>query len=593
MQYMIQGRAAVAPGLKRMLGRRGTGVLTLLIAAALAGCTIRERAPQPGSEAQYTLPQQVVDSPYGQFLAARHARQVQDHAAAARFYTRALAAEPDNLTLMQGAFTSLLGDGRVADAMLLAPELRATNPGDHLARLTIASGMMLRRDFDAALALVAEGPQNGIHGAFNPLILAWAHAGKGDAVNAKVALARLERNPLFGAVHDHLKPLLLESVGLDDEAIATYKALAERPERVGTRQTDAYIRLLLRHGRTAEATEVLDRQLALNPENVLLLATKARMGSARNGVQGVAVMNAVDGFAETLFAAANVFGRNDGGELAEMHLQLALSLRPDLDDARISLADIYESRKQWQRAIETYGQIRADSPYINLAQNRIAWATFELGDRSEAVRMLRRYARERPQDPRPLLTLADLYRQAEMWPDAAKEYTAALERIPKIETRHWATLFGRGIAYERSKQWDKAEKDMEHALQLQPEQPMVLNYLGYTWVDMGRNLERATAMIKRATELRPNDGAIIDSLGWAYYRQGRYAEAVTQLERAVELKASDPVITDHLGDSYWQVGRRAEAEFQWRRALGLKPESELEAQIRLKLQHGLQPSAAK
>jgi Flp pilus assembly protein TadD len=207
--------------------------------------------------------------------------------------------------------------------------------------------------------------------------------------------------------------------------------------------------------------------------------------------------------------------------------------------------------------------------------------------------MLRKIARDRRDDARPLITLGDLYRQMERWQEAATEYTAAFQRIPTLETRHWILLFSRGIAYERSKQWSKAEADMLKALEFQPEQPMVLNYLGYTWIDMNRNIDRATDMIRRAVTMRPNDGAIVDSLGWAYYRVGRYDEAVVQLERAVELKGGDPVITDHLGDAYWKVGRRAEAQFQWRRALGLKPEPELEQQIRRKLETGLDPVAQK
>src|SRR3546814_204342 len=172
-----------------------------------------------------------------------------------------------------------------------------------------------------------------------------------------------------------------------------------------------------------------------------------------------------------------------------------------------------------------------------------------LGRPDEAVRVLKAAAAAVPKSPRPLLTLADLYRQRESWDDAAKYYTAALANIDHVEPRHWTIFFGRGIAYERARQWDKAEADMLKALELQPDQPSVLNYLGYSWVDMHRNMEQATRMIERAAALRPNDGAIIDSLGWALYRQGRYGDAVNQLERAVELRGGDAVITDH------QIGR--------------------------------------
>jgi len=587
---------SAAPQLNDGLRRKGghglmhkVALLALLL-PFFAACTTRATAPGDGN-LQLGEPAGM-DSPYGNFLAARHARLTFDHAAAADYYMKALSEEPKSGLLTQGAFLSLLADGRVATALDLAQILRQGNPGDHMARIAVATGAMLNRDYNAALQVVADGPTSGIHSAFNPLIAAWAYAGKGEVTQALEALNKLDGNPLFDGVHHHLKPLLLETLGRAKEADETYQAALMKNDRGGIRQMDAYSRFLERRGRVDEARALVARYLKQNPDNNTLQKAEIRL---RNPSPSVAplVGNANEGFAESLLAAATAFGRNDGGELTELHLQLALALRPDLDDARISLADIYEGRKQWDRAIKAYGEVRPDGPFADMAKIRIAWCINERGNHDEAVALLRKLARERKDDSRALLTLADMYRQMERWNEAAKEYTAALERVPTIENRHWIVLFGRGIAYERGKQWEKAEVDMLKALELQPEQPMVLNYLGYTWVDMNRNIDRATDMIKRAVALRPNDGAIVDSLGWAYYRVGRYDEAVTHLERAVELKGSDPVITDHLGDAYWKVGRRAEAQFQWRRALGLKPEAELEQKIRRKLDTGLDPVAQK
>lgn len=555
----------------------------------LAGCAL------PGARDEQTarfLKAAELDSAYGNFLAARQARREYDHAAAARFYLRALKDEPNNALLAQGAFLSLIADGRVGDALELAPALRANNPNDHMPRLVLAASALMRRDWDQALAVVNEGPNVGVHAAFNPLISAWAFAGKGEADNAEQALARLERNPLFAGVHDYLKPLLQEVTGRLDAAERTYVATLDKRDRAGTRQVDGYIRLLERQGRINEARTALSEHLAANPDHPVLSRAKQRLDKPSATVAPL-VGNAVEGFAESLFAAASAFGRSDGGELAELHLQVALFLRPDLDDAIVLMGDVYEGRKQWERALQMYSRVRPDSDYADTARTRTAWCINELGRHEEAVRLLRRMAAEKRDDARGLLTLADMYRQMERWADSASVYSEALARIPKIEQRHWAILFGRGVAYERAKQWEKAEPDMLQALELQPEQPLVLNYLGYTWVDQGKNLERATKMIERAVALRPNDGAIVDSLGWALYRQNRFEEAVVQLERAVELKGGDPVITDHLGDAYWRVGREEEARFQWRRALGLKPESDLEVIVKRKLEQGLDPVAAK
>ena len=128
---------------------------------------------------------------------------------------------------------------------------------------------------------------------------------------------------------------------------------------------------------------------------------------------------------------------------------------------------------------------------------------------------------------------------------------------------------------------------MRKALEMQPEQPHVLNYLGYSWIDQGVNLDEGMKMIKRAVDQRPDDGYIVDSLGWAFYRIGNYDEAVKNLERAIDLKPEDPTINDHLGDAYWRVGRTLEAKFQWAHARDLKPEPDELPKITAKIDNGL------
>ena len=191
--------------------------------------------------------------------------------------------------------------------------------------------------------------------------------------------------------------------------------------------------------------------------------------------------------------------------------------------------------------------------------------------------------------PRPLIRLGNLMRRHERWEDAIVSYTEAIERVGTLTKRHWRMLYSRGIVLERAKRWPEAEKDFLRALEFEPNQPYVLNYLGYSWVDQGIHLKKALEMIRTAVHRRPNDGYIIDSLGWVYYRLGNYKKAVLELERAVQIRPEDPIINDHLGDAYWQVGRKLEAQFQWKRALGLNPDAEIEAVVRRKLEKGLLP----
>ncbi len=191
-------------------------------------------------------------------------------------------------------------------------------------------------------------------------------------------------------------------------------------------------------------------------------------------------------------------------------------------------------------------------------------------------------------DLRSYLALGSVLSDAKDYKAMAALYDKAADVIGAVPQRnHWSIFFQRAIAHERLKEWDKAEPNFRKALELNPDQPQVLNYLGYSWVDMNRNLDEGLDMIRKAVSLKPDDGYIVDSLGWAYFRLGRFDDAVAELERAAELKAGDPTINDHLGDAYWRVGRKLEATFQWNRALGLNPEEAEIPKIKLKVENGL------
>ena len=187
----------------------------------------------------------------------------------------------------------------------------------------------------------------------------------------------------------------------------------------------------------------------------------------------------------------------------------------------------------------------------------------------------------------PLDALAGIMRARKRYKEATEYYTRIIDMLPKPERQHWTYWYARGTSYERLKQWPLAERDLKMALSLNKDQPLVLNYLGYSWIDQNRNLRQGLKVIERAVVLKSGDGYIVDSLGWAHYRLGNFKTAVTYLEKAVELRADDPTLNDHLGDALWQVGRRREARFQWEQALTLNPEAEDEAKIRAKLQNGL------
>ena len=299
------------------------------------------------------------------------------------------------------------------------------------------------------------------------------------------------------------------------------------------------------------------------------------------------VSGAREGLAEALLGAAASMPQRDNGEAALIYARLALFLRDDLDAARFLIGEVLEGAERLEAAVEAYRSIPAGSDFAWAAQLRAASDLADLDRLDEAVAALRRMADERPERADAITTLGDVFRRDEQYAEAAAAYDVAVERIRTVEYRHWRLFYVRGIAFERLGEWPKAEADFKRALELEPDQPLVLNYLGYTWVEQGHNLDEAKSMIEKAVELRPEDGYIVDSLGWVAYRLGDFEEAVHQLERAVELVAGDPIINDHLGDAYWQVGRLIEARFQWRRVLTLDPEDDLAAQVRRKIADGL------
>ena len=300
------------------------------------------------------------------------------------------------------------------------------------------------------------------------------------------------------------------------------------------------------------------------------------------------VHSAKEGAAEVLYGLGGAGSRQEGDELpALIYLRLSLYLRPADDLTEVTLANLFEQMKRSDDAMAAYKAVPETSPLREDSEIQIALEYDSMGKTDEAIQRLQAMAAARPHDVDALSALAGLQRSAKKYVEAAATYDKAIAAVGIPQRDNWTLFYFRGICFERSKQWPKAEADFKKALELYPDQPLVLNYLGYSWVDQGINLEEAFKMLRRAVELRPNDGYIVDSLGWAHYKLGQYAEATQTLERAISLKPADPVLNDHLGDAYWQVDRRIEARFQWNHARDMGPEPEDLPAILKKIKVGL------
>jgi Flp pilus assembly protein TadD len=274
------------------------------------------------------------------------------------------------------------------------------------------------------------------------------------------------------------------------------------------------------------------------------------------------------------------------GDNGLAYLRLALRLDPALDEAWVLVGDAMSGAGDEASAREAYLKVKPRSDQFFLARTRLALQAQEDGDKEAALKYARDMLELAPNDPRPLAVYADLLRDDERYPEAVEALNRAIKNTSEGEVS-WSLYYERGAAEERAGNWPAAEADLKQALKLKPNEPEVLNYLGYAWADRGEHLKEALIILQTAASLDPRSGAIVDSLGWARYRVHLYQDALRDLEHAVMLAPGDAEVNSHLGDVYWRLGRQLEARFQWRRVLTLDPDPKIKAATELKLAKGL------
>jgi tetratricopeptide (TPR) repeat protein len=566
---------------RRLRALGGRAVLCLGALALPASFTSAEARTR--DNLSIATPFEVGESPSGNYLAALVAGEEHDTVAAATFFREALRFDPHNPNLIERAFIAAVSNGNMQDAFGLASRLIAHDPNNNLARLTLGVKAIKADQFAAARRYFAKGGTSQQRDITATLLTAWTFAGTGDTRHALAMVDRL-RGDNFGVFRDYHAALIADAAEKTPEALKRMKA-AYAADKNTLRLVDAYARLMASHGKRDEAIAAYEAFDQILPNHPLVTAALADI-KAGKPLEPL-VKNAQEGAAEVLYGLGAAGGQQ-GDELAAMiYLRLALYLTPQNSLAIITLGDLYERIKQNEQAIDVYGMIRENDPLRTTADIQTGQILETLGRQDEAAKYLKKIVDENPKNVDALSALGNLQRAHKHYADAIETYTRALAGKSKPEKADWPIYYFRGISYEREKRWPEAEADLVQALALYPDQPLVLNYLGYSWADQNMNLDEAFTMLRRAVELRPTDGYIVDSLGWANYKLGHNEEAVKQLERAIDLKPSDPVINDHLGDAYWRVGRKLEAHFQWNHARDLDPEPEDLAKILKKIDHGL------
>ncbi|MCK0198026.1 tetratricopeptide repeat protein [Ancylobacter sp. 6x-1] len=523
-------------------------------------------------------------SPAGNYLAARLASAERDTSTAAAYYRALIRVFPRNGEILERAFLTFLADGDIDEAVDLAQKLVRIDPDHRLSRLVLGVKALKTKQYVTARSNLKRASQGAIAELSATLMAAWSQYGSGNTRAAIDMIDALQGPEWYAAFKDFNAGLILDAAGQKKDAGKRLEQALKIDPRT-LRVVDAYGRWASRNGDKGVAVstyEAFDKVLPNDP----LVEQSLRQVEAGKTLPPL-IETPAQGAAEVLYGLGAALGRQGGEDLALVYLQLARWLDPSHPLVGVALADLFESMKRYDEAIATYRSIPATSPLKLNADIQLGINLDAAGQFDEARSTLEKIIEKDPKDTRAMIALGDILRSKQKYAEAAEAYTKVIDQLQAPTAANWMLYYFRGTAYERTHQWAKSEADLKKALELKPDQPHVLNYLGYSWIDQGINLDEGMEMIRKAVTLRPDDGFFIDSLGWAYYRVGRYDDAVRELERAVELKPDEAVINDHLGDAYWKVGRKLEARFKWNQARDLKPEPDDLAKIERKIAVGL------
>lgn len=521
----------------------------------------------------------------GKYLSARFAERHNEPALAAESLGEALKKEPTNLSLLEHNFALHVMAGKMDEALADAKLYRELSPRAFAANNMLAIAEMKKGNFagaDQYLQAVTAGASEDelkMHALLLPIIRGWVLVGEGRYPDARQLLDTIDaRSDLLPFIL-YQRALMADVGSNPKDAARIYDSLLESIVKPSYRLTQAASSFFTRIGRKERAQEILQLFNDAHPGLTIAAVPKAPP-----------IASATEGLAEFFMETSSLLYGRQMEETSLVYLNLALYLRADLSYAQFLLASVQENRGMYEEAIPYFEMMHPEDPFYGEAQMAIARDYYKIGEKSKAKQFLEARLRVKENDLDALGMLADFALQEKNFDKAADYYSQLLEVSDEKNPDRWGWYFARGISLERLNKWKKAEPDFMKALELKPNHPEVLNYLAYTWVTQGVNLEKARDMLNTALEARPNDAHIIDSYGWVLFTLGQYEEALSYMERANELMPADPTVNDHMGDVYWKLGRLREAKFQWERSLSFDPEPEDVEKIRQKLEHGLKPS---
>jgi tetratricopeptide (TPR) repeat protein len=550
---------------------RTLGLSSLLALSLLSACAAADpsaSSPTPAVQGRY-----VPSGVFGDFLAGRFAASQSDPNTATDAFLKALAANPSDPDLIEQAFIASVMSGR-SEAVQLAHQL----PDNPVAQLLLADQDARSGNWAAAEQRFHALPRQGLTQLLQPLLVAWAQTGAGHSDAALATLRPFIAGERFRGIFALHAGMIADLTGNQTDATQFYAiAKAEMPQ-MNLRLAQILASWEARSGHPAAAQRTLAALADGSPDMTIAVPALEATSASKP------VTRPTEGMAEAYLALGGALRAQDSHEYAMLMLRLALDLRPGLTAAQLLAADLLSADQHPDAALQMLASVPNSDPLGSVIRMRRVGVMVQTGRADDAMRELDRIANDYPDSPLPPIQRGDILRSKERYTEAVAAYTSGIAKLGQPGTEDWPVFYDRGIAYQNTHEWRNAEADFRHALQLAPDQPYVLNYLGYSWADKGEHLAEARQMIQKAAERRPNDGAITDSLGWVMLRQGNVGDAVQLLERAVEQQPEDPTINGHLGDAYSAAGRMLEAQYQWRRALTLNPGPEDTAKLEAKLQ---------
>ena len=349
---------------------------------------------------------------------------------------------------------------------------------------------------------------------------------------------------------------------------------------------------LLFKNKNIEAEKVINLSRKTHKSNLLIKQTENFIltGNSKKIKNLFNCKNPVDVIAEIFYVIANIYSTEKNYQLSNFYLKISFFLNNKFTPNKTLLAENFFYQQKYELSKKIYNSLKSIGPvYSWYASINLAIILSDIEDKEYAVFDLEdEFNLLLNPDLEHNYELANFFKDREYYQESIKYYSSALQYIKQDHFLFPKILDRRGTSYERLGDWDNAEKDLKESLRILPDQPHVLNYLGYSWIDRGINIDKALEMIIRANELKKNDGYITDSLGWAFYVKKNYLDAEKFLQRAVEILPLDPIINDHYADTLWMLNKHIQARYFWKHVLGLDTvEQKLKDNVSKKLIFGI------